>query len=293
MTKVTGDGVAPNGALSIRPLKAVEEFHQAEEVQLAAWSIQDRIEIVPSHLLLTAQKNGGLVLGAFDEHGAMIGFLFGFLGRTADGRWKHCSHMMGIVPDRARRGVGELLKRRQRDFVLSQGLDLITWTFDPLEGANASLNFGKLGVISRTYLRNLYGSMVDELNHGLPSDRFEVEWLITSQPVKDRLDAGPQPERLAELRHLGAKLVNESDVRDGLPYPQQSDLQREDPFLLVEIPASFQAIKASSMKLAQAWRRQTRLIFETYLQAGYQVTDFFSDLAGGTRRNFYLLSHSA
>jgi len=199
---------------------------------------------------------------------------------------------MGIVPDRARRGVGELLKRRQRDFVLSQGLDLITWTFDPLEGANASLNFGKLGVISRTYLRNLYGAMVDELNQGLPSDRFEVEWLITSQHVKDRLDSGRQPERLAELRRLGAKLVNESEHRDGLHYPRESDLHRGEPFLLVEIPASFQAIKASSMKLAQEWRRQTRLIFEAYLRAGYQVADFFSDPAGGMRRNFYLLSRS-
>jgi predicted GNAT superfamily acetyltransferase len=292
MTRALNEFATTSKGLTIRALKTAEEYHQAEAVQRAAWSIQDSTEVVPLHLLLTAQKNGGLVLGAFDEKGEMIGFLFGFPGRTDDGRWKHCSHMMGIVPDRARRGVGEALKRRQRDFALSQGLDLITWTFDPLEGANASLNFGKLGVICGTYLRNLYGAMADELNHGLPSDRFEVEWLIASRQVKDRLHSGPQRERLAELHRLGARLVNDSEVRDGWRYPREADLRPVEPFLLVEIPASFQAIKASSMRLAQEWRQQTRMIFETYFQAGYLVTDFLSEQMGEARRNFYLLSRS-
>lgn len=39
-------------------------------------------------LFVTAQKNGGLVLGAFDETGTMVGFVFGFLGMTDQGQVK-------------------------------------------------------------------------------------------------------------------------------------------------------------------------------------------------------------
>ncbi|MFQ5419765.1 MAG: hypothetical protein ACE5FD_12020 [Anaerolineae bacterium] len=280
------------GDLTIRMLKTTDDYHQAEAVQRAAWSIQDDTEVVPLHVLLTAQKHGGLVLGAFDEAGEMVGFLFGFLGRAIDGRWKHCSHMMGIVPGQARRGVGGMLKRRQREFALNQGLDLITWTYDPLEGVNAMLNFGKLGVVCRTYIRNLYGDMADDLNQGLPSDRFEVEWWIPSRHVRERLQAGRKVYRLEALAESGAQVVNPTGLKEGLRLPGEANLQLDAPRLLVEAPADIQAIKNASMTLAQDWRLQTRTIFEAYFQAGYWAADFFSEQTGEERRNFYLLCRS-
>ena len=66
----------------------------------------------------------------------------------------------------------------------SQGIDLITWTFDPLEARNAWLNFGKLGAVCNTYLRNVYGNLQDGLNAGLPSDRLQVDWWIGSEWVE-------------------------------------------------------------------------------------------------------------
>ena len=50
----------------------------------------------------------------------------------------------------------------------------------------------------------------------------------------------------------------------------------------------FDAALALDPKLAEAWRQQTRQIFQTYLTKGYRVVDFFlSDTSG---RGHYLLA---
>ena len=48
----------------VRPLESAEEYHWAEELQRRVWGFVD-VEVIPLHVLLTAHKNGGLVLGAF------------------------------------------------------------------------------------------------------------------------------------------------------------------------------------------------------------------------------------
>src|SRR5512143_1455240 len=155
--------------LRIAPLTTVAEYAECERLQQLIWE-SDAIDVVPRHLLMTFQRHGGMVLGAFDAAGQMVGFAFGFLGQTAPdnaaaggGTWQHCSHELGVVSEWRGRGVGYQLK-------LAQGLDLVTWTYDPLELANASLNIGKLGAVCRCYLRDFYGIMSDSLNAGLPSD---------------------------------------------------------------------------------------------------------------------------
>ncbi|MFB0545549.1 MAG: hypothetical protein ACETWB_01445, partial [Anaerolineae bacterium] len=77
-------------AIFIKKLMDIAYLQKCQELQRQVWGMKD-IAVVPLHLLVTAQKNGGLVLGAFDERGEMIGFLFGFLGMTAAGKLKHCS----------------------------------------------------------------------------------------------------------------------------------------------------------------------------------------------------------
>jgi len=122
--------------ISIEKLTTAQQFHRCEELQGRVWGLSDT-DIVPLHLLLTAQKSGGLVLGAFDEEGKMIGFLFGFLGaRDAAARQlKHCSHMLGVLEEWQGQGVGYRLKLAQREHALAQGLELVTWTYDPLKAS--------------------------------------------------------------------------------------------------------------------------------------------------------------
>ena len=190
-------------AIVYRRIETIDEYRAIEDLQAQVWG-SDARDVVPLHLLLTANKNGGLALGAFDPDltppDDLIGFVFGFVGLTAAGQVKHCSHMLGVLPQYRDRGIGEELKRRQRDFVLAQGITLMTWTFDPLQSRNARLNLRKLGAICRTYARNLYGTMSDRLNAGIPSDRFEVEWFLASRHVEARLArAEPEPDLAALL----------------------------------------------------------------------------------------------
>lgn len=242
-------------AIFIKKLMDIAYLQKCQELQRQVWGMKD-IAVVPLHLLVTAQKNGGLVLGAFDERGEMIGFLFGFLGMTAAGKLKHCSHMVGILPEYRHKGIGYGLKLKQREHVLGQGIDLVTWTYDPLEGVNASLNFGKLGVICRTYLSDVYGHMPTELHAGLSTDRFQVEWWIRSQRVKERLQLRQEKLTLAEALNAGSHLVNRTEFDDrGILRSTTYDLKRSAETLLVEIPADFQALKKADMVLARDWRR--------------------------------------
>ena len=276
----------------IRQLETIEEFRLAEEAQRAIWGVLDDTEVVPLHALLTAQKNAGLVLGAFDGK-KMVGFLFGFLGRTPAGQEKHCSHQMGVISRYRGQGIGEALKRRQREFVLEQGLDLITWTYDPLEGRNAYLNIHKLGAVCRTFIRNLYGESRDALGVGLPTDRFQVDWWIRSPRVEARLShkAPSPPATLDGLLSDGAAIANQVDLDDaGLPATLAWEPHRRAT-VLIEIPADFQEIKQANIKLARDWRLLTRALFEDYFEDGYAVVDFVSEVRDGRRRSFYVLGH--
>lgn len=303
--------------VQIRPIQTHEEYRAVEQLQREVWGLPE-VDVVPDHLLLTAQKNGGLVLGAFDtppgvENQRLVGFVFGFPGLLPDGRAKHCSHMAGVAPAYQNQNVGYLLKLAQRDHVLAQGLNLITWTFDPLESRNAYLNFHKLGVTCRTYLRELYGRMRDGLNLSLPSDRFQVDWHIASAHVAGRLGGArteptppaplpgsergevlPSPHRggaggearptLAGLQAEGVPVVNRPPPGDP-PRPAPATLPIQGERLLVQIPAHFQALKAADIELALAWRLHTRALFEAAFGTGYVVTDLLFE--GG--QSCYLL----
>lgn len=287
-------------SIEIRHARTYEDCLAAEALQKAVWDLPD-VDVVPGHLLITAVKNGGLLLLAFDNAqasgtgsvlgaagsavqpaaasgGQPVGFVFGFLGMTSEGRVKHCSHMAGVLPAYRDRSIGYRLKLAQRDHVLAQGLELITWTFDPLEARNASLNFRRLGAVCNTYLVNLYGQMRDALNAGLPSDRFQVDWWIASRRVVDRL-AGADS---------AAAAVSPADLptQGGWPVPPESALQAGQDRLWVPIPADFQALKAADSALALRWRLFTRQAFQEAFAAGYAVVDFVRRGALG----YYLLS---
>jgi len=273
--------------IEIVPIHAPEDYRAVEGLQREVWRLED-VEIVPDHLLITAQKNGGLVLGAFEKLSGsgrrLVGFVFGFLGRTPEGETKHCSHMMGVARARHGRGIGYRLKLAQRAHVLEQGLSLVTWTFDPLESPNANLNFHKLGATCGTYIRDVYGDMRDELNAGLPTDRFQVDWRVDSGHVCRRLDL-QQKTSVEDLRAKGAKLVNDAPLARR-PAPPREMPVLDGQTLIVETPADFQRIRSEEIRLARLWRDTTRRVFEAAFASGYRVVD--SIFEGG--RSYYVLA---
>lgn len=274
--------------IQIRLIQTHEEYRAVEYLQREVWGLED-VEIVPDHMLLTAQKNGGLVLGAFDtpptgKGERLVGFVFGFAGLSPNGKVKHCSHMAGVAPGYQNRNLGYRLKLAQREHVLAQGLNLITWTFDPLESRNAAFNFHKLAATCRTYLRDLYGNMRDALNVALPSDRFQVDWHVASRHVADRLGGKPGTRSLSRLRAEGVLLLNQPLPGDP-PRPASRELPLAGKHVLIQIPAHIQDIKSADIGQAQAWRLHTRDLFEAAFAGGYVVIDLiFED-----GQSYYLL----
>lgn len=289
-----------DSAVRIERLTTVEHYHQCEWLQHDVWRMSDEMMVVPLHFLMTLQKNGGVVLGAFTEFDELVGFVCGFPGLYGAGsrRLKHCSHMMGLSERHRGKGVGEQLKLAQREIVLSQGLDLITWTYDPLESLSAALNIGKLGAVCKTYIQDLYGPMDDALNGGLPSDRFDVEWHIRSPWVAGRLTRSCERPKLSALLRAGARVLNPASFRcNGIPCPADSVAEVGGHTVLVEIPSSIQAVKAADLGMARCWRSQTRALFESAFSHGYAVTDFVSEIDQGpsgdrVRRSVYVLTEA-
>jgi len=276
----------------IKILETPEDMTAVEALQRDVWPGSET-DVVPAHMLITAVHNGGLVAGAFAEN-QLIGFVFGFPGleTTPDGpRPKHCSHMMGIHPNYRDSGVGYALKRAQWQMIRHQGLDHITWTYDPLLSRNAYLNISKLGAVCNTYRRSEYGDMRDGLNAGLPSDRFQVDWWINTRRVQSRLSKRPRkPLKLdnfskADLQPLYSPLA--SRQADGWSHPPEHFSPLEAKLTLAEIPSDFNALKQADFSLARDWRFFTREVFETAFAAGFIVTDFVHDQG----RSFYVLSN--
>lgn len=254
----------------IRILHTPAEMAAAEALQQAVWTGND-LEIVPAHLLLTAAHNGGLVAGAFVA-GRLVGLVFSFLGlmtASRPPRLKHCSHLLGVHPDFRNAGIGYALKCFQRRYVLEQGLDHITWTYDPLLCSNAHLNIARLGAICCTYRRDLYGELRDDLNVGLPTDRFQVDWWLTAPRVVERIE-GKRPS-LPDLKH--AQLFG-PPTPAAIPAPDALTTSALPPVVLVEIPTNFLALKRHDPTQALAWRLHSRAIFETLFARSFVVTDF-------------------
>jgi predicted GNAT superfamily acetyltransferase len=175
----------------IQLLQDIDQFRQCVEIQHLAWGFSDA-DTVPMRSLVVCAKIGGQVFGAVDDTGQVLGFLNAFPGYR-DGRVFLHSNMMGVRPEYQNYGIGRQLKLAQREEALSRGIDLIEWTFDPLEVRNARINLELLGAICRTYLVNVYGVTSSRLHGGLPTDRLVAEWHLNSTRVKSRIGSTPSP----------------------------------------------------------------------------------------------------
>jgi predicted GNAT superfamily acetyltransferase len=274
---------------TIRLLETPAQLGAVEVLQRLVWPGSET-DVIPAHMLLAVVHNGGLALGAFmGNH--LVGVSFSFPGfyTTPDGpRLKHHSHILGIHPDWQGKGIGFSLKRAQWQMVRGQGLDCITWTYDPLLSRNAHLNISRLGAVCNTYLLSEYGEMRDGLNAGLPSDRFQVDWWLNTRRVEQRLSRCSRPALTID-HYLTAKatLIEARMGREPMTCPPEIPSLLAGKLLLIEIPSDFLALKAADLGLARNWRQKTRLIFEQVFAAGYLVTDFVHDQG----RSFYILTY--
>jgi predicted GNAT superfamily acetyltransferase len=284
------EDTAASFPIEVRRLESVEEYRQCEKLQARVWGPDDVVR-VPALVMVAAHVNGGFAFGAFagGPGGQLVGFVLASPGLSDAGHVKQCSILMAVDPEFQNSGVGYQLKSAQREAALAQGMDLITWTFDPLASPNAYLNLNKLGCVATRYFVDLYGTAESGLNAGLPTDRLLAEWRIREPGVVGRLAGAAAPPPVA------VPMVNEVvlDAQSCLPSLRGVDLARSEPLLLVEIPESIRAIKQADMGLARHWRGTLREVFQSYFARSYHAAGFYRLPGNGRVRHCFLLEHTA
>lgn len=254
---------------AIRSLSTLEEYSECVQLQEQTWG-RGFSERVPVAILKVSQRLGGVVAGAYDADDRLVGFVFGMTG-WEDGRAVHWSDMLAVRPELRGTGLGRRLKEFQRECMLAQGVDVIYWTFDPLESRNAYLNISRLGVVVREYARDMYGDTDSPLHKGIGTDRFIARWEIATERVVRRL-AGPGP-RFTELLDGTERALAVEDADAEMVRPAEPVLGLDARRIAVAVPRDIQGVKAKATDLAVAWRKATRSVFTHYLGRGYEVRE--------------------
>ncbi len=241
--------------LVIRECDDPAEFEECVEIQREVWGFKDE-EIVPSRLFVVARKIGGQAIGAFDGQ-RMVAFALGIPGNRNGHPYMH-SHMLAVRSDYRNAGLGRRVKLFQREDALAKGIELIEWTFDPLEIKNAYLNIEKLGAITRRYTINQYGNVSSPLQGGLPTDRLTAEWWLKSKRVETLLTTGRHPAVKAEKA--------------------------------IEVPAEIYAWKATPADRSKAAsvQQRNRDLFLEFFDKGLAVLEYQRDEIGNGK---FLLGH--
>jgi predicted GNAT superfamily acetyltransferase len=135
-----------------------------------------------------------------------------------------------------------MLKLEQRKDAMDRGVELIEWTFDPLELKNAYFNIERLGAIVRRYVRNQYGTTSSHLHGGLPTDRCVAEWWISTDRVNRILEGQPYQRPMAEAR--------------------------------IDVPAAIGKLRQSDPKAARRIQSEVSEQFLAHFRAGLAVIGF-------------------
>ncbi len=175
----------------VRKCQGTDEFRLCVKLQQDVWKFSDA-ELIPLRMFVVADKVGGQIVGAFDG-GALVGFAISVPGHRNGHSYLH-SHMAGVDERYRNAGVGRKLKLFQREEALSRDIELMEWTFDPLEIKNAFFNIRRLGAIMRHYNINQYGVTTSALHGGLPTDRLIAEWWLRSKRVTRLLEEEIEPQ---------------------------------------------------------------------------------------------------
>jgi predicted GNAT superfamily acetyltransferase len=262
--------------ITIRRCETPADYRACQVAQRRAWGIQEDGYVVPVATMAGANLHGGVVLGAFDTEGQAVGLSFAFLGQV-DGQIGLYSQLTGVVPECQGLGLGEALKRRQRDLAREAGLPCIAWAFDPLQAGNAHFNLARLGAVAVRYVDNMYGLRSDALNAGVPSDRVIVVW-----PTGP--DGDPRKPPAPDVYRKWPCLLAASPEWDGGPPIEAIEgppPAMTAPIVRIEVPPDIANLRRSDPATAERWRQAVRRAFHAAFEAGYRATDFVRDETTG------------
>ncbi|MBB2986606.1 hypothetical protein [Terracoccus luteus] len=263
---------ARRAGVRLRELHGIDDMRAAAEVLDRVWGTGSAAgrtgdQQLDPRLMVALHEAGGYLVGvaatATDADtddagdapvdGELIGAAVGFP------RWPEGlhSHIAGVLPGSALRGVGTALKLHQRAWCLERGIRSVLWTFDPLVSRNAHLNLVTLGAVAERYLVDVYGPMDDALNRGDPSDRLLVRWdLLTAE------------------RHEVSEPTARVLLRDEGGHPASTALDPAGGPARVGVPADIEGLRRTDPALALKWRLAVRDALTTALAAGLTIVGF-------------------
>ena len=232
--------------VEIRTLHHADEMVGLVEVFSQVWG--SLTELVSIEMLMAVSHSHGYVSAAYESRsgserilGASVAILARHLGKPA----LH-SHITGLLPGARQTGLGRAMKLHQRSWAAEQGIDWITWTYDPLVRRNAWFNIAVLGAEVHEYLPSFYGTMHDAINQGDESDRLLVAWSVDTDP--------------------------EAALRDG------TDIIGTDrPHTLVATPADIVTMRRTDPAGVARWRQESRAALTGALDRGEHVVGFTRD----------------
>jgi predicted GNAT superfamily acetyltransferase len=256
----------------IRSCRILDELDACVKLQIDTWGYSDG-DVIPRRAFIVSQRIGGQVVGAFDVTRAedpegtaenLVGFAMSLPGIKPADRFPDRSeeesgaapvpylhsHMLAVADGYRNDGIGRQLKLFQRLEALQRGIDLMEWTFDPLELKNSFLNIHKLATIVRSYTPNFYGVSSSRLQGGLPTDRLHAEWYLRSSRVEATLAGVP---------------IHHFDIEETIMIPHQ----------IAEWKSS-----QSDIHLARAVQTENRQRFQAAFSRGLAVVGFHRDTLG-------------
>jgi len=286
--------------IEIRQLFQLPEFEEVLRLQQAIWGYPD-IELLPLRFLVVVSNVGGHVFGAYDGD-MMVGFCFAIPGIKPDGHAYLHSHMLGVLPAYRDAGIGRGLKLKQREEAMARGIDLIEWTFDPLELKNAFFNIERLGAIVRRYHENQYGITFSPLHGGLPTDRCYAEWWIASPRVAQLVGRTPwsapdplvRPAQSLTVSQPTVEIESDRAPAEPLvrPYETASHPTVENesnraqaefrPYETISYPAGIARLRAEDPRRARQIQKENGAKFHRAFEQGLAVTRFLRGEAEGS-----------
>jgi predicted GNAT superfamily acetyltransferase len=278
----------PASKPEIRDLETLADLELVLGLEKEVWGLDDA-DVTPLTLATALQAAGSLWLGAFDA-GQMVGFALAFPSLER-GRAGFHSHMLAVRASHRGHNLGYDLKVAQRQRALALGIKEITWTFDPLRGRNAHLNFHRLGVVCDSYRIDFYGPQTSSPLHRNGTDRLWVTWHLADSRVEERLRGkNPRVEVLDALTHLDPLVRFNGDGR-----PAEGDLAQAlaRQRIAIEIPGDIDPIEKDDPERAREWRLATRRAFTEAIKAGFVVKEFCRSIRGQQGPGAYLLEKNS
>jgi predicted GNAT superfamily acetyltransferase len=271
--------------VKIAPFSNLTDYKTCEDIQREVWQSED-IDVVPVHMLLEAHRKGGILLGAYNSLGDMIGFACSILGTIKKLSIQH-SILLAVRVAYRNFDVGFKMKAAQRKEALKRKIPLITSFFDPMQPMNAYFALGKLGAWSDAYEENYFGETTRLSDRGMPTDRLLTHWDLESGDVLRRLETGPPRHDLKKEMKRQIVINQIEEKAPGLMHSPAIKLNCTEDHFLFEVPYNLPEIKSRDLGIAMEWQAKMRQTFRHYLRKEYRATDFFVTAHDGHLRAFY------